>query len=116
MALLSVAEAAARYPISARHIRRLARSGVVKARRFGKKAWAVDERSLRAYLARVRPALPPVSIAEIAARYALSASRIRRLARDGLVKARRFGRSAWAVDERSLRAYLAKERRARTRA
>ena len=109
MPLLSVTEAAARYPLSASHIRRLARRGMVKARRFGKKAWAVDERSLRAYLARVRPSLPPVSIDEVAARYRLSAALIRRLARDGLVKARRFGKKAWAVDEQSLRRYLAKE-------
>ena len=113
MALLSVSEAAARYPLSGSHIRRLARRGAVKARRFGKKAWAIDERSLRGYLARVRPSLPPVAIDEVAARHHLSAARIRRLIRTGMVKARRFGKSAWAVDERSLRAYLAKQRRAR---
>lgn len=111
MPLLSVTEAAARYPLSATHIRRLARTGVVKARRFGKKAWAVDERSLRAYLAKVRPPLPLVSVDEAAARYPPSADRIRRLARAGVVQARRFGKKAWAVDEQSLRRYLAKERR-----
>ena len=116
MALLSVTECAARYPVSATHIRRLARSGVVKARRFGKKAWAIDERSLRAYLARVRPPVPPVSIDEIVARYPLSFAQVRRLIRTGLVKARHFGKKAWAVDERSVRAYLAKKRRTRKRA
>ena len=112
MPLLSVTEAAARYPRSATHIRRLARSGAVKARRFGKKAWAVDERSLMAYPARARKAgmTAVLSVAEAAARYPLSADRIRGLARSGVVKARRFGKTAWAVDEQSLRRLLAKER------
>ena len=46
MALLSVSEAAARYPLSGSHIRRLARRGVLKAQRFGKKAWpSMSDRS-----------------------------------------------------------------------
>ena len=51
MPFLSVTEAAGRYPVSGGHIRRLARRGLIKARRFGKKAWAVEEQSLRHYLA-----------------------------------------------------------------
>ncbi len=113
MPLLSVTEAAARYPLSGSHIRRLARRGSVKARRFGKKAWAIDERSLMAYLAKSRKRGPTavLPVAEAAARYPLSADRIRRLARSGALEARRFGKKTWAVDEQSLRRYLAKERR-----
>ncbi len=49
MPLISVAEAAERYPLSVESIRRLARLKIVKAQRFGN-AWAVDEASLKRYL------------------------------------------------------------------
>ncbi len=113
MPLLSVTEAAGRYPVSGSHIRRLARRGLVKARRFGKKAWAIDERSLMAYLARARKrgSAAVLPVAEAAARYRLSAGRIRRLAGAGVVRAHRFGKKSWAVEEQSLRSYLAKERK-----
>ena len=51
MELISAAEAAARYPLSADHIRRLAPTGVVKAQRLGHRVWAeVFEATRRTYL------------------------------------------------------------------
>ena len=48
MALISVAEAAAKYGLSVRWIRELLKQGVVQGQRFGR-TWAVDETSLEAY-------------------------------------------------------------------
>ena len=53
MALISVADAATRYKLSAPHIRRLVAAGVVKGRLFGK-TWALNEGSLKAYLRKER--------------------------------------------------------------
>jgi hypothetical protein len=56
---LTVTEAATRYPLSAYHIRRLVRAGIVKGERIGP-LWTVDEQSLRRYLASERrPGRPP---------------------------------------------------------
>ena len=53
MPLISVAEAAKRYPLSPEHLRRLVRTGVVKGQRFGQ-SWAIDERSLQSYISKER--------------------------------------------------------------
>ena len=53
MPLLSVREAASKYPLSVRQIARLAQHRVIDAHRFGK-TWAIDEDSLRSYLATER--------------------------------------------------------------
>jgi len=51
-----------------------------------------------------------LTVTEAAERYPLSGSQIRRLLADGMVKGKRVG-PIWTVDERSLTAYLATERR-----
>lgn len=53
MALLSVAEAVARYPLSAGRVRSLVAAGTVRGVKFGN-SWTVDDESLRAYLATER--------------------------------------------------------------
>ena len=53
MALLSIAEAVARYPLSAGRVRTLVASGKVRGVKFGN-SWTVDDESLRAYLATER--------------------------------------------------------------
>lgn len=50
MPLLSVAEAARRYGLSPRQLSRLVSTGVLKGQRIGP-AWAIDEASLKKYLA-----------------------------------------------------------------
>lgn len=50
MALLSIAEATERYPLSAVHIRNLVAAGTLRGVKFGK-TWTVDDESLREYLA-----------------------------------------------------------------
>ena len=57
MALISVAEAAARYPLSRRQLSRLVSTGVVKGQRIGP-IWAIDEGSLKRYLATERKTGP----------------------------------------------------------
>ncbi len=53
MALISTAEAATRAGLSPAHIRDLMVRGVLKGRKFGN-SWAVDDRSLDAYLKKER--------------------------------------------------------------
>jgi excisionase family DNA binding protein len=53
MALLTVTEAAGRYPLSGSQIRRLVAAGVVKGARVGP-LWQVDSASLERYLASER--------------------------------------------------------------
>lgn len=53
MALISVADAATLAGLSAAHLRRLVASGTLKGRRIGP-VWAIDEASLRRYLAKER--------------------------------------------------------------
>lgn len=53
MALISVAEAALRYPLSERRIRETLAQGAVRGVKFGQ-TWAVEEDSLKMYLASPR--------------------------------------------------------------
>lgn len=58
MAMLTVTEAADRYPLSGSQIRRLLADGTVKGKKIGP-IWTVDERSIEAYLATERRPGPP---------------------------------------------------------
>ena len=51
-----------------------------------------------------------ISVSQAADRYTLSAEHLRYLARTGLIEAQRFGQT-WGLDEDSLLAYLATERK-----
>jgi len=56
------------------------------------------------------PAVGLISVTEAAAKYGLSDVRIRQLLRNRTVTGTKFG-PTWAVDEDSLKAYLATERK-----
>ena len=51
-----------------------------------------------------------LSVPDAAARYELSRTQIRRLVANGTLKGQRVG-SSWGINEASLKAYLAKERK-----
>ena len=47
--MITVAEASAKYGLSDGWLRKLIRSGQVRARRVGARVWLIDERSLQRY-------------------------------------------------------------------
>ena len=55
-------------------------------------------------------AMTLLSVADASARHGLAVSRLRQLVAEGIIKGQKYGKT-WVLDERSLKTYLAKDRR-----
>ena len=55
--------------------------------------------------------MPLLSVTEASTRSSLTGSYLRRLLASGAIKGKKLGGATWAIDERSLTAFLKKERR-----